>query len=109
VSSTIYYLQWHEDGYEVAKDRFHQYHVETPETLAEPEFDRFYDEVATVQTEDLEQLYAEWNRGSGYESDAFLEEQVRSLSVGDVVEHDETYYMCASIGWDEIDIVEGGL
>lgn len=32
---------------------------------------------------------------------------VRSMSVGDIVELDDTYYMAAPIGWQTIDLVEG--
>jgi hypothetical protein len=33
---------------------------------------------------------------------------IRSLSVGDVVEQDETLYACISIGWQELELFEGG-
>ena len=33
---------------------------------------------------------------------------IRSLSVGDVVEEEDTLYACVSIGWQELELVEGG-
>lgn len=104
----IYYLQWDDEDNVDAQDRFHEYHLDTPDTLSYTEFDQLYDPVAEVETDDLEELYREWNRGSSYETKKFLSEQVRSMSVGDIVERGDQYYMCASIGWDEISIEERG-
>ena len=98
-----------------------------------------------VETENLEQVYAEWNRGSGRESDQFRnlrycercetyiggsDEAVthaaqnhdydalhepgepdyvrgeRSMSVGDIVERDEQYYVCVPMGWQDVELVE---
>jgi hypothetical protein len=33
---------------------------------------------------------------------------IRSLSVGDVIEQEETLYACVSIGWQELNLVGGG-
>lgn len=149
VVPTIYYLQWHVADAQTrdeADDLFHDCHTDPPDTLREDVFDRLYEEVAAVDTDDLETLYAEWNRGSGHESDQFQdlrhcepcatyidghEEAVthaaqnhgydarhetdapdylrpeRSMSVGDVVERSDTYHVCAPIGWQELDLVEG--
>ncbi|MFC5133748.1 MULTISPECIES: hypothetical protein [Haloferacaceae] len=104
----IYYLQWDDEDNVDARDRFHEYHLETPKTLSYTEFDQLYDPVAEVEADDLNEIYREWNRGSGYETEKFLSQQVRSMSVGDIVERDHDHYMCASIGWDEVDIIEGG-
>lgn len=74
---TIYYLQWHVSTAgsrrEEAADLFYTFHHDPPDTLEDDTFDRLYEEVATVDTDDLEQLFAEWNRGSGRESDQFQE------------------------------------
>jgi hypothetical protein len=35
-----------------------------------------------------------------------VEAEVRSMSVGDVVRRDADYYICAVIGWDELDILD---
>lgn len=72
----MYYLQWHtSDPYEetAASDLFHEFHYDPPETLTTSQFDNVYQYVADVETDDLEELYAEWNRGSGRESSTFLE------------------------------------
>jgi len=104
---TIYYLNWDSPAADLAaEDRFHEYHSETPEYLTETEFDDLYREVADVETQDLEQLYHEWNYGSRHESQKFVEAEVRSMSVGDVVRKDADYYICAVIGWDELDILD---
>lgn len=103
---TIYYLNWDiPDADPVAEDRFHEYHDETPSRLTETEFSDLYREVAEVETQDLEQLYHEWNYGSGYESQEFFEAEVRSMSVGDIVRKDTSHYICATIGWDKLDIL----
>lgn len=125
---------------------FNDFHHETPDELSESTFDTLYEEVTKVDTEDLEDIYREWNHGSGQESSAFRElrycEQCltyiegsdevithasqnhdydpfmqagepeyirgeRSMSVGDIVEQDDTYYACAQVGWEEIKLVEG--
>lgn len=39
--------------------------------LTESTFDELYAEVVEVETNDLEQLFAEWNTGSGRESDQY--------------------------------------
>lgn len=57
----------------MASDLFHAFHHDPPDTLEEDAFDRLYAEVAAVETDDLEQLFAEWNRGSGRESARFQE------------------------------------
>ena len=69
---TVYYLWWHENEFDEASDRFIAYHGDPPETLYQHEFDRLYREICEVGTYDLEELYAEWNRGSGRESREFL-------------------------------------
>lgn len=74
---TIYYLQWHVSTAgprrDEASDLFYTFHHDTPDTLEDDAFDRLYEEVAAVDIDDLEQLFAEWNRGSGRESDRFQE------------------------------------
>ncbi|NUC74734.1 hypothetical protein HTZ84_20955 [Haloterrigena sp. SYSU A558-1] len=130
-----------------ASDLFHNLHIEDPpEHLGRAEFDQLYREVIDVAVDKPEQVFHEWNRGSGRESDAFLtlrycercetyiegeDEAVthatqnhgydaliesgepdyvrgeRSMSVGDIVEINGTYYMAASIGWEAVDIGGG--
>ena len=145
----IHYLQWHHREpirKEDAVDLFYEFHYAPPESLSSTSFNDLYKEVAEVDETDLEEIYARWNRGSGRESEQFLELRycewcrdyivgvekavnhgirdhayyaptdfrgfdyihgIRSMSVGDIVERDQTYYACASIGWENIDIVEG--
>ncbi len=50
----------------------------------------------------LEEIYAQWNAGSGRESRTFLSRQCRSLSVGDFVEVNAQWYVCASFGWNKV-------
>lgn len=47
----------------------------------------------------LEEIFGEWNNGSGRESERFLSSGVRSLSVGDYVNVGTNWYRCESIGW----------
>lgn len=62
--------------------------------------------VETQDTDDnhaiLEQIFAEWNHGSGKESEVFIKAKKRSLSVNDIVCVNGTYYQCAGFGWDTV-------
>lgn len=50
----------------------------------------------------LEMVFAQWNNGSGCESQLFINSKVRSLSVNDIVCVNGNYYQCASFGWNEV-------
>jgi len=119
--ATIHYLNWDletraEGNPELgpASELFHKYGVESvldegempPSEFSEERFDELYREVATVEGEydNPEELWREWNRGSGYESEAFSDAEERSMSVGDVVEIDGTYYQAKSIGFEEVQV-----
>ena len=54
-----------------------------------------------AESEVLETIFAEWNAGSGSECDTFIKSRIRSLSVGDYVSVDGTWYRCEGIGWAE--------
>lgn len=56
--------------------------------------------------DDPEEAWRQWNRGSGYESSEFTDAEERSMSIGDVVEIDDQYYLAAPIGFEEIDIYD---
>lgn len=74
--TTLHYLRWDSPDETIrdrASDLFHEFHHDPPQTVTEDDFDELYAEVTTVDTDDLEQLFAEWNRGSGRESDRFEE------------------------------------
>ena len=120
----IFYLNWDkerrtEEDPELgpASQLFHDYGVEhildederPPEEFTEEEFQELYREIATVEGEydNPEQLWEEWNAGSRKESQEFYDAEVRSMSVGDVVKLDDTYYQAKAIGFDEI-TVHGG-
>lgn len=147
--ASLYYLNWDREEWGEASDLFHDAHIgDAPDGFTATEFDDLYRQVAEdVDVDRPEEAFAQWNRGSGYESDRFLElrycsrcdgyidgegEAVthaaqnhgydsfahggempeyirgeRSLSVGDVVELDGAYYLCRSIGWEEV-TVSGG-
>ena len=64
-------------------------------TSVDDAYHHFYHDHYTAQEADLDEFF-EYVRG------------VRSMSAGDVVELDDTYFLAASIGWQELDIVEGG-
>lgn len=55
----------------------------------------------TVETL-LEQVFAEWNHGSGKECDLFKSGKTRSLSVNDIVCINGNYYQCKSSGWRNV-------
>lgn len=117
--ATLYYLNWDQEGGNTgpASTLFHKYGVESvldedempPTEFTDEEFNDLYREIATVEGDysDPEQLWKEWNAGSGYESLDFYEAEVRSMSVGDVVELDDTYHLAKSIGFDEIEVGDG--
>ncbi len=49
----------------------------------------------------LEEIFAQWNSGSGQECSRFTRDRnIRSLSVGDYVCVEGRWYLCASFGWD---------
>ena len=50
----------------------------------------------------LEEVFGEWNHGSGMESELFMASKKRSLSVNDIVCVNGKYYQCESIGWNEV-------
>jgi len=70
---------------------------------------RYFDKKLT-NNDVLEQTWCEWNRGSGKESQRFLNAQVRSMMVTDTVSIQEggadgstKHYRCEMSGWNEID------
>lgn len=50
----------------------------------------------------LEEIFAQFNAGSGQESKEFIDARVRSLSVNDFVVIDGIGYQCQSCGWKEV-------
>jgi hypothetical protein len=52
--------------------------------------------------DNLERTFAEWNHGSGMESDLFVGSKKRSLSVNDIVCVNGKCYQCQSFGWKEV-------
>lgn len=123
--ATIYYLNWDREHRDEeypepgpAGELFHKLTVEEVldehekprERFEQDEFSELYREVTELDSDysvdDLEQLWKEWNRGSREESWEFYEAETRSMSIGDVVEIDGTYYQAKSIGWKEIEVSE---
>ena len=150
---TINYLGWHleEDHHGPASELFHDLHGfsrDTPE-LTVTEFDDLYQEVRTLEDapDDPEEVWKQWNRGSGYESPEFLDTRycescesyiegsdeaithavqnhgydafdetgepdyvhgVRSMSVGDVIEQDGDYQIAMSVGFEDLELSDGG-
>jgi hypothetical protein len=111
----IHYLNWDEEEERgEAHELFHDFHGftedEIPE-LTEEDFQELYREVASLQTgyESPERFWSEWNAGSGEESQEFYDAEVRSMSVGDIVEIGKTYYQARSAGFEEIELKDGDL
>lgn len=50
----------------------------------------------------LEEIFGQWNGGSGMECDIFNKSHCRSLSVGDYVKVDDQWYRCAGMGWKKV-------
>lgn len=114
--ATVYYLNWDQETQKhgPASELFHKLTVkevleedEKPDTAySQEEFNQLYREVGEVDVDSAEEAWRQWNRGSGYESQEFLEQRERSMSVGDVVRFEDTYYQAQNLGWEEI-TVEG--
>lgn len=106
----IYYLNWDKEKQErgPASELFHDLHGfdDDAPVVDSEDFEDLYREVASVEGDysDPEELWREWNRGSGYESQSFLDQEERSMSVGDVVRLDDEYFQVRSIGFEQLDI-----
>jgi len=77
VEAAINYLNWDREDRGWATELFHEFHGfdnDIPEINA-IEFEDLYREVRELEDapEDLEQIWAQWNCGSGQESEEFLE------------------------------------
>lgn len=78
----LHYLNWdrEEDQHSPASTLFHELHVDEdlPNSFTEDEFDEMYREVAEIDIdsgdpEELEQVWKEWNTGSGLEAQKYLD------------------------------------
>ena len=73
-------------------------------------FDELYDHVGTQPFDHsdtdaiLGGIWERWNRGSGVESEAFIEAETRSLEVGEIVVFDGAAHICTPLSWQEIGI-----
>lgn len=68
------------------------------------EFQHTYEVYSEGSNENLlEEIFANWNSGSGVECALFLRLKIRSMSVGDIVKIDSTMYLCQPMGWKVID------
>lgn len=108
--ATVYYLKWHHSGpteHGEATERFREYHDETPVALEHEEFTDLYESVGEYDADDAEDVWRAYNRGSRQEAAEFLEKEIRSMSIGDIVEIDGEYYMAASFGFNEVEIRGG--
>jgi hypothetical protein len=119
--ATIYYLNWDKEhrteenpGLGAASELFHKLGVESVldedekpgKSYTIDEFSRLYREIADVEVDEPEEAWAQWNAGSGRESQQFYDAEVRSMSVGDIIEIEDTYYQAKSISWEEIEVSE---
>lgn len=66
-----------------------------------------YELAGEEEVVDLSDVWERWNRGSGKESQAFVEAETRSLSVGDVVVLDGDAFRCDGVGWTSITLRVG--
>ena len=74
---------------------------------------RYLDEKLT-NNDILEKIWCEWNRGSQQESQRFLNAQIRSMMVGDVVSIQaggitgpSKHYVCEASGWRKLSETQG--
>lgn len=97
-----------------ASELFHKLNVES--VLDEDEkpgnsytadkFDQLYREITDIDVDEPEAAWQQWNAGSGHETQEFYDAEVRSMSVGDVIEINGTYHQAKSIGWEQIEVTE---
>jgi hypothetical protein len=119
--ATIYYLNWDQEhrtneNRELgpAGELFHKLNVESVldedgkpgNSYTADQFRQLYREIADIDVDDPEDAWAQWNAGSGHETQEFYNAEVRSMSVGDVIEINGTYHQAKAIGWDEIEVTE---
>lgn len=127
--ATIYYLNWDEEAKRRAEDPEIDEHPamgpagelkhkidvrevldedeQAPKAYSEDRFDDLYREITELEgysEDDLEQLWHEWNAGSGRESQEFYDAEVRSMCAGDVIEINGTYYQVQGVGFEEIEV-----
>ena len=109
MNAQIYYTEY---GNTEARDLRHDVSYNDKEPSQE-EFESMYEHVGSQEVnsdnhnEILNAIWQAWNRGSGGESEAFINAETRSLSVADVVVIEDTAYLCVSFGWEEIDVEAG--
>lgn len=101
MTATIHYLDWDDPDNQDAREKFADLHFD--DTVSEEEFGEMYEEIATDVAADTETVFMKWNRGSGEESDEFIEKEVRSFSVGDIIEVNGSKFLCRTVGWQELD------
>ena len=55
-----------------------------------------------LDVQNVQDLFPMFNHGSGRECEEFLEEKMRSLSVGDFVQFDGQWWWCKSFDWEMV-------
>ena len=55
-----------------------------------------------LEVEDLEDVFAQFNHGSGAECKEFVDNRMRSLSVGDFVQFEGQWWECKDVGWEMV-------
>jgi hypothetical protein len=62
--------------------------------------------IAREEDYTLENVFDEFNFGSGREATEFVDSKMRSLSVGDLVMIDGGIHRCEPVGWKRLTVVE---
>ena len=55
-----------------------------------------------LEVEDLEDVFSQFNHGSGAECKEFVDNRMRSLSVGDFVQFEGQWWECKPVGWEMV-------
>lgn len=100
-TAEIYYLDWEANPELATRLQFKDY------TPTFDEFQQYWEQVgrdAVPDDEDdaLRAIFAQWNTGSGRESEAFENADVREMSVGDVIYLHDTAHLVKPVGFEEI-------
>lgn len=74
--------------------------------LTVEDFDELYEYAGFDTGATLDTVFGRWNRGSGAESEAFIDAETRSLSVGDIVVDTDGMHLVAPIGFERLEHLE---
>lgn len=79
-------------------------HTTPPDTLSAETWNSCYRQVATVEWHDLDRILTGFSSTGAELAPAFRESELRGIGVGDVVERDNTYFLCTPDDWQQVTV-----